>query len=254
MHILLTNDDGIAAEGIIALRRELARIAEVTVVAPERERSASGHGITVHKPLRVKSYNYSDGTSGWSVSGTPADCVKLALDALVKNKKPDLVVSGINFGANLGTDVLYSGTVSAAIEAAILGCPSIAVSLVTGDDCCFSFAAEFTSHLCCMLFDKELPADTLLNVNIPNRNKEAILGVEITKLGNHRYDNTVHKREDPWGKVYYWLAGEIVDSNQDEGTDVAAINAGRVSITPIHFDLTNYQLIDRLKSLNISLP
>jgi 5'-nucleotidase len=254
MHILLTNDDGIATEGITVLRQELTKIAQVTVIAPERERSASGHGITVHKPLRVKTYNYHDGTVGWSVSGTPADCVKIAIDALLKKNKPDLVVSGINFGANLGTDVLYSGTVSAAIEASILGCPSIAVSLVTSDDCCFSVAAEFTSHLCSILFERKLPSDILLNVNMPDRKKENIQGVEITKLGNHRYDNTVHKREDPRGKVYYWLAGEIVESDQEEGTDVAAIKAGRISITPIHFDLTNYQIIDRLKSMKINLP
>jgi len=254
MHILLTNDDGISAEGIVVLRKELAKIADVTVIAPERERSASGHGITVHKPLRVKSFNYHDGISGWSVSGTPADCVKIALDALLKNNRPDLVISGINFGANLGTDVLYSGTVSAAIEAAILGCPSIAVSIVADENCCFSFAAEFTRHLCVQFFNRQLPAGKLLNVNIPNQHREAIIGVEITKLGIHRYDNTVHQREDPRGKTYYWLAGEIIDSQHDEGTDVAAIEAGKISITPIHFDLTDYQLIDRLKSFNISLP
>jgi 5'-nucleotidase len=252
MHILLTNDDGIAAEGIIALRNEIAKIAEVTVVAPERERSASGHGITVHKPLRVKSYNYPDGATGWSVSGTPADCVKLALDALVKDKKPDLVVSGINFGANLGIDVLYSGTVSAAIEAAILGYPSIAVSLAIGDNCSFSYAAEFTRQLCSKILFMQFPADTLLNINIPDVNKEAVLGVEITRLGKQRYDNTVHKREDPRGKVYYWLAGEIINSSQEKGTDIAAIKSRRVSITPIHFDLTDYQLIENLKSININ--
>jgi len=248
MKILLTNDDGIQAEGIQTLRRALAEIAEVTVVAPSYERSATGHGITVHKPIRAEKVKLqgSDGDH-WSVVGTPADCVKLALEALLK-ETPDLVVSGINHGANLGTDVLYSGTVSAAIEGMINGLPSVAVSLYDDSVVDFTFAAAFTAKLCTLLRLKGFPPATLLNVNIPGSETHAIKGVRVTKLGSRHYINTVEARKDPRGREYFWLAGDVVNVEGDGDTDVDAVKNNYVSVSPIHFDLTNYQVIDTVKS------
>lgn len=248
MKILLTNDDGIQAEGIQTLRRKLSEIADVTLVAPSYERSATGHGITVHKPIRAEKVKLkgSDGDH-WSVVGTPADCVKLALEALLK-EPPDLVVSGINHGANLGTDVLYSGTVSAAIEGMINGFPSVAVSLYDDAVIDFTFAADFTAKLCTLLQLKGFPASTLLNVNIPDSDSEGIKGVRITKLGSRHYINTVERRKDPRGREYFWLAGDVINEAGDGDTDVDAVKNNFVSISPIHFDLTDYQVINTIKS------
>lgn len=251
MQILLTNDDGIHARGIQALREELAGLGKVTVIAPDRERSASGHGITVHKPLRVETVCFSNGDTGWEVTGTPADCVKLAVENLLDGHLPDLIVSGINAGENLGTDVLYSGTVSAAIEGTMAGFPSMAVSLTGGEQSDFRFAARFTAGLCRRLLLEGLEAETLLNVNIPDLPAAEIKGVQVTKLGTRRYNNSVHKRQDPRGKYYYWLAGEVEDVNREPGTDLAAIAEHLISVTPIHFDLTNYRIIDKVQSWNL---
>lgn len=252
MHILLTNDDGIEAIGIQSLRMELERVGRVSVVAPDRERSASGHGITVHKPLRVETVSFSGGKVGWAVSGTPADCVKLALEGLLVGQRPDLVVSGINRGANLGTDVLYSGTVSAAIEGMMAGIPSVAVSLTGEDHLDFSFAARFTAKVCAKLYREGLAKDTLLNINVPDLPANEIRGVQVTRLGTRRYDNAVHKRKDPRGKVYYWLAGEVVDVNREPGTDLAAIAEQAISVTPIHFDLTDYRILEEVRSWDLN--
>ncbi|GAW94231.1 5'/3'-nucleotidase SurE [Calderihabitans maritimus] len=253
MRILLTNDDGIWAEGINQLRRSLEEIAEVWVVAPDRERSATGHGITVHKPLRVEEINFPDSSSrGWAVTGTPADCVKLALEALLEDT-PEMVVSGINWGANLGTDVLYSGTVSAAFEGVLAGIPSVAVSLTTeSKEPHFEFAARFTRQLCLRLAERRLNPDTLLNVNIPDLPPSKIKGVKITKLGVRRYKNAVEKRKDPRGRAYYWLAGEANDVLSDSDTDIAAIKENFISVTPVHFDLTNYAILEQVRSWGIT--
>lgn len=247
MRILLSNDDGVLAEGLHVLRRRLAAFGRVYVVAPDRERSASGHSITVHRPLRVQEV-VLDGASGtvWAVNGTPADCVKLGLEVLLP-EPPDLVISGINLGANLGTDVLYSGTVSAAMEGAIGGVPAMAVSLDSTEPTFLPFAAELTSFLCRRLLERGLRPHTLLNVNIPNLPPEKIAGIEITSLGWRRYEKAVHRRLDPRGRPYYWIAGEIKDDHNLVGTDVAALAAGKISITPIHFDLTDYELVKELK-------
>lgn len=251
MRILLTNDDGIHAEGIQVLSKSLAEVADVTVVAPSYERSASGHGITLHKPIRAEKVNFKHpNINGWSVVGTPADCVKLALEALME-KPPDLVVSGINRGANLGTDVLYSGTVSAAIEGMINGLPSVAVSLIDSTNFDFTFAASYTVKLCTLLKHKGFPPDTLLNVNIPNCGIHHINGVKITKLGVRRYINAVERRKDPRGREYFWLAGKPVNVTGDGNTDVDAIENNYVSISPIFFDLTNYKVIETVKSWNL---
>jgi len=247
MKILLTNDDGIQAEGIQTLRKTLNEIADVTVVAPSYERSATGHGITVHKPIRAEKVKFKGmNNDHWAVVGTPADCVKLAVEALM-DETPDMVVSGINHGSNLGTDVLYSGTVSAAIEAMINGLPAIAVSLNGDNILDFSFAAQFTARLLSLLQSKGFPANTLLNVNIPYVEPKEIKGVKVTKLGPRHYINTVERRKDPRGREYFWLAGDVVNESGDGNTDVDAIKDHYISLSPLHFDLTDYQVIETVK-------
>lgn len=248
MHILVTNDDGILAPGIRALSAGLSRLGQVTIVAPDRERSATGHAITVHSPLRVKRISGLPGHAAYAVNGTPADCVKLALEGL-KIDRPDLVVSGINRGPNLGTDVLYSGTVSAAIEAALLGLPAIAVSLADFRETDYEEAASFAALIAERWHHKRLPPDTLLNVNWP---RTTARGVKITVLGHRRYENIFDLRTDPWGREYYWLGGAAINDEAPE-SDVWAVENGFASVTPIHFDLTNYRLISEVQSWEIAL-
>ncbi len=254
MRILLTNDDGILASGIQALMEAISEIGEVFIVAPDRERSATGHGITVHQPLRVEVVDFPQ-AKGWAVSGTPADCVKIAVEALLP-AKPDLVIAGINLGSNLGTDVLYSGTVSAAIEGVISGIPSLAVSLdshtLTAD---FSYAAKFIKKVAPLMTGKGLTPDTLLNINFPNLDEKDVKGVRVTRLGTRRYANVFEARQDPRGRTYYWMGGQVQDepeSINDPDIDIGAVRQGMVSVTPIHFDLTNYYIIDQIKKLSIS--
>jgi len=253
MHILLSNDDGIYARGINVLRKTLEEIADkISVIAPDRERSASGHGITVHRPLRAKEITFKKSKSrGWAVDGTPADCVKLGLEVLLE-EPPDIVVSGINLGPNLGTDILYSGTVSAALEALINNVPSIAVSLTTYENPNFSYAASFMKSFIPVVIEKTLPKGTLLNINIPPGIPR---GLKITRLGQRRYINVFQKRTDPRGRDYFWTAGEPVNLDQDDPqTDVKAVSDGYISITPVHFDLTNYSIMDKLKSWSNNIP
>ncbi len=247
--MLITNDDGIFAEGIYKLAVKLNEEYEVYVVAPDRQRSATGHAITMHHPLRANKVSLFDtNIEAWAVDGTPADCVKLAVEALLE-KTPDLIISGINDGPNLGTDVLYSGTVSAAIEGAIHGIQSIAVSMAESRDINYNLAVNYISKLLLNLKDKELPFDTLLNINVPNTN--FIKGVKITTLGIRRYKNSFIKRNDPRGKDYYWLGGEIIEEKQSSDSDVVAVNNGYISITPIHYDLTKYNFIEELKNWDL---
>ncbi len=259
MIVLLTNDDGIYAEGIQILGEALVQDEEVElyIVAPNHERSATGHAITMHRPLRAEEarFFHNSKLKGWAVNGTPSDSVKLAVEYLLP-KKPDLVISGINRGANIGTDVLYSGTVSAAIEGIILGIPAIAVSLVLplkeSKSPDFRFAANFVLRIMRYIQDHSLPEDTLLNINVPDKARRDIAGVAVTRLGLRQYQNAFQKRVDPRGKNYYWLAGELVESpgeEDEEDTDVAAIKKSYVSITPIQFDLTNYTLLDELRNI-----
>jgi len=245
MLILLTNDDGITAPGIQELRLAFEPMTQVYLVAPDRERSATGHGITMHKPLRVEKKHFGNKTVGYAVSGTPADCVKLALEKLLP-ERPDLVISGINKGSNLGTDVLYSGTVSAALEAIINGIPSIAISLdfdVLGN---FKTAADFATKLAALMLEQPIPENTLLNVNVPDLEKDEIKGVKVTKLGLRRYINSVEERTDPRGREYYWLGGDIKDIPEDD-SDLYAVSQQYISITPLHYDLTNYSMIQQFK-------
>ncbi len=251
MRILLTNDDGIDATGIQVLWQELLKIAEVVVVAPDVERSAASQAITVHSPIRVDKYcNEDSRLCGWRIGGTPADCVKIALETLI-GEKPDFVVSGINHGPNLGTDVLYSGTVSAAIEGALHGIPAVAVSLNSWGSYDFKPAAEFTARLLQDIFHRSLPPNTLLNVNVPALPAEQIDGVAISKLGVRQYANIFEPRLDPRGRTYYWMGGKVVENVNDADSDIVAINMSKISVTPIHFDLTNYGIMDMLKSWNL---
>ncbi|TCO79797.1 5'/3'-nucleotidase SurE [Marinisporobacter balticus] len=253
MNILITNDDGIYAQGIYKLACALDNIANIYVVAPDRQRSATGHAITMHEPLRAEKIKFFDKDfQAWAISGTPTDCVKLAIEALIP-EKINIVFSGINKGPNLGTDVLYSGTVSAAIEGAILGYPAVAVSLADFKDVDYNYAAEFCMSLAKKILDNPLPEDTLLNVNIPNCKKETLKGVNITTLGVRKYKNSFIERIDPRGQSYYWLGGEIMDEKNHEGTDIHSIKNDAISITPIHFDLTKFDLIEQVKKWNIEI-
>lgn len=261
MLILLTNDDGVYSDGIQAMRRVLEGIpgAEIWVVAPDRERSASGHAITLHRPLfpqEVHIPGAGPNAHQYSVTGSPADCAKLGIQELLPHQ-PDLVVSGINRGANLGTDVLYSGTVSAAVEGTILGIRAIAVSLASHDPTDpdeYIHAAEFTASVAVRVLQDGLPRGTLLNINIPAVPSDYIAGVAVTKLGVRLYRNQWDRRVDPRGKVYYWLAGEVIELHNDPDTDVVAVQNNKVSITPIQLDLTDYQFIGTLKSWGLSGP
>lgn len=251
MKILLTNDDGIDAPGIKALWNSLKDVANLVVAAPARQQSATSHSITVFHPIWVTEQSFDDARiSGWRIGGTPADSVKIALDSLMDDK-PDLVVSGINHGPNLGTDVLYSGTVSAAVEGAMHGIPAIAVSLATDDEPDFSTAAAFCRQLVSQALEQKLPRFTLLNVNVPPLPQNDISGVAITKLGVIEYENAFDKRIDPRGRTYYWMAGTPMATPNSSDTDVYAIQNGNISVTPIHFDLTDYTLLEKMRSWNL---
>lgn len=249
MRILIGNDDGLFADGINALRRELETIegAQIFAAAPDRERSASGHAITMHKPLFAEEVQFSGSSATcWSINGTPADCIKLGLQALL-DEPPDLVISGINRGPNLGTDVFYSGTVSAAIEAVILGVPAIAVSLCEFRKPDYSFAARFTKRLALEVLKRGLAPGTLLNVNVPAVEEEHVAGTAVTKLGVRLYENSFDKRVDPHGRTYYWMGGDVMQLPNDPDTDVEAVRMNLVSVTPIHLDLTLHDQVPILR-------
>jgi len=231
--ILITNDDGVFSEGLKLLADALGEIARVTVVAPDREQSASGHSLTLHRPLRMQQLQ----ENFFSVDGTPTDCVNLAVLWLMKDSPPDLVVSGINFGCNMGDDVTYSGTVSATFEGTLLGIPSVAFSQEVAEQFSFERAAKFAQRFIAILLDESLPEDLLLNVNIPAVSPR---GVELTRLGKRKYKQVVVEKEDPRGKRYFWIAG-TPEWQKEEGTDQAALSTGLVSVTPLHLDLTDYR-------------
>ena len=247
MKLLISNDDGVYALGIRTLANTLAAAGhEVTVVCPDRERSATGHGLTLHDPIRAEPMGeiFHSAIAAWACSGTPSDCVKLALWALLK-EKPDFVLSGINHGSNLGTDVLYSGTVSAAMEGVIEGIPSIAFSLASYQSKEFQIAADYAATLVRQLEKNPLPELTLLNVNVPAIEREQIQGAIVTRQGVRRYTDVFEKRVDPRGKIYYWLAGELLEDIEDPDvptdvpTDVDAIRDRYITITPLHYNLTS---------------
>ncbi|MGI6598010.1 MAG: 5'/3'-nucleotidase SurE [bacterium] len=250
MFVLLSNDDGIQAPGLVALAKEFSCAHhEVAVVAPDRERSASSHSITVHKPLRVQQVGTHAGTKwAYAVNGTPGDCVKLALTTLLP-KQPDMVVSGINCGSNLGTDVFYSGTVAAALEALLHGIPAVAVSLATSNpEADYGFAARVGLSVAERLITKPALSRALININVPDLSRSAIKGVRITRLGIRRYRNVFETRRDPRGQTYYWLAGEPVTGASSVDTDIAMVEQGYVSITPVAVDLTDYERLNQIRS------
>lgn len=253
MKILVTNDDGIFAEGIYKLAKVLSEKHEVFVVAPDRQRSATGHAITMHHPLRARQIKFFDtDIAAWSVDGTPSDCVKLALEAIL-DEKPDFVISGINDGPNLGTDVLYSGTVSAAIEGAIHGINSLAISMAYTKNIDYDIGAKFAYRMIDKFKEESLPKDTLLNINIPNCSREDVCGVKITSLGIRRYKNSFVERVDPRGHSYYWLGGEVIEETQSENSDINCVKDKYISVTPIHYDLTKYNLLETIEKWNIQI-
>ena len=254
LHILLTNDDGVFAPGLLALKKELDRAGHrVTICAPERQRSASGHSITLHKPLRMKSVVLEDGSPAWGCSGTPADCVTMGLFELCQSDPVQVVVSGMNHGPNLGWDVTYSGTVSAAMEAVICGIPAIAVSAATYSDTVHWIpGARYVSEtLVPLVAQKGLPPVTLLNVNAPSLPESAIRGVRLCTQGDRQYVDRLEKRLDPTGRPYWWLGGKIHSAETAAGTDTHAIGDGFITVTPIHLDLTAHAFLRDLRSWNI---
>lgn len=238
MIILVSNDDGIHAEGLMALEKSLEPLAEVYTVAPEREQTSMSHALTLHRPLRVREV----APRRLAIDGTPTDCVKLALTGLLP-VRPNLVISGINKGPNLGDDIIYSGTVSAALEAALLGIPAIAVSLVTFENLTFDAAAEFTAALVKRLQERGIPPQMLLNINVPALPRETIKGWRFTRQGKRHYSENIVERLDPRGKKYYWIGGDDLGFDQDDGTDCMAVHEGYVSVTPLQVDMTNYKLL-----------
>src|SRR5689334_3271108 len=243
LRILITNDDGIHSPGLTLLAKALSRLGEVWVVAPDRERTAVAHAVTLHKPLRV----HEVGKRVYTVNGTPVDCVNLALLNILP-KLPHLLVSGINKGVNLGDDVLYSGTVSAAVEGTIHGIPSMAVSQEGREQFHFATGAYYAVRVAKLILRRGLPEETLLNVNIPNRTAETVTGVRVTCLSRRRFENPIIEKVDPHGKSYFWIAGTRVSWSRNKDADHEAIAEGAVSLTPLHLDSTNYGALDQLRS------
>ncbi|MGB3756432.1 MAG: 5'/3'-nucleotidase SurE [Rivularia sp. (in: cyanobacteria)] len=249
MRLLISNDDGVYAKGIRTLANTMAEAGhDVSVVCPDRERSATGHGLTLHQPIRAEIVEslFHPNIKAWACDGTPSDCVKLALWALL-DSPPQLVLSGINQGANLGTEILYSGTVSAAMEGLIEGIPSVAFSLTSYSSQNFQVAANFAKTLVEQLAEKSLPDSILLNVNIPAVESSQIKGVKFTRQGVRRYVDVFDKRVDPRGKTYYWLTGEVLEDveppvsfnlSENIPIDVRVIRENYISITPLHYNLT----------------
>ena len=250
--IVLCNDDGFRAVGIRTIYKELSKHFKVVIVAPETEQSAMGHAITLTQPLKVRKIEEDNEFIGYAVNGTPADCIKLATTVLF-DQPPEMVVSGVNQGGNLGTCAIYSGTVSAATEATIEGIPAIAVSLNSFENSNFGFAAEFGAKMAKIVLKNGLPDGVSLNINIPAVPYSEIKGVSITRQGKSRVIETFDKRVDPRNNVYYWYAGEMRIDEVDEAADCFQVSNNYISITPIHFDLTSYKAIDELKNWGISL-
>ncbi len=254
MRVLLTNDDGLSSPGLLALARAMGSLADTFVVAPEHERSAASHAITLHKPLRAVQATLGDsGLPAWATNGTPADCVVLAVLDLL-GTPPDVVVSGINVGANLGMDLIYSGTVSGAVEAALFGIPAIAISVASFTEIQWEPAAAFAAQLAQEVNRHGLPRDTFLNVNVPNLPVDQIRGVEITRQSARRYVSRLEKRADPRGRDYYWLTGSPNGGESDPGTDARAVAEGRISITPLRLDMTFEELKPMFRSWNLKIP
>jgi 5'-nucleotidase len=253
MRILLTNDDGVYAPGLAALHAALHCDHELFVVAPETEQSAVGHSITLADPIRVRRLGPRTGFDGWGVTGTPADCVKLAVNQLLA-QRPDLVIGGINRGANVGVNLLYSGTVSSATEAAILGIPGIAVSLNTHAEADYSYAARFVAHLVSLLPQLPITSRDALNVNVPALPEEQIKGVVFARQSQAQLTERFIQRQDPRGQTYYWQAGETMGQDGGPDTDYPALEQGFITITPVRHELTHIELLEKLRENPMDLP
>jgi 5'-nucleotidase len=247
MIILVSNDDGIHSEGLHALEAALQTVGEVYTVAPDREQSAVSHALTLHRPLRIEEI----APRRFAVDGTPTDCVNLAVKGFLPIR-PNLVVSGINKGANLGDDITYSGTVSAAIEGSLLGIPAIAISVVSWEKPFhFAPAAAFAAMLATEVIKQGMPTETLLNVNVPNLPRQELKGYRLTHQGKRHYAETIETRIDPRGRKYYWIGGDDLGFDDDEGTDCVAVHEGFISVTPLHVDLTNYRALHEMRDLRL---
>lgn len=248
MFALLTNDDGIHAPGLTTLADAMRTVAEVVVVAPDRERSATSHSLTLHSPLRAEEIR----PGCFAIDGTPTDCVNLGIHGLFK-RRPDIVISGINRGANMGDDITYSGTVAAAMEATLMGVPAFAISLATDRSRSpdYQAAADFAVELAQSLSQRRLPVDTFLNVNVPHVEADRFTGVRLTRQGKRVYGDLVIENTDPRGRKYYWIGAGDLDFKDVDGTDFHAVHRGAISITPLHLDLTNYRSFDSLAGWSI---
>jgi len=241
--ILLTNDDGVHAPGLQLLFKESLKLGKITLIAPEHDSSAASHSLTMNRPLRVREI----AENIYAINGTPTDCITIGIGKILPHK-PDLVISGINPGPNLGDDVSYSGTVSAAIESTMLGIPAIAVSLAAeSDPLYYETAVDFSIRLAKIILDKGLPRDTLLNVNVPNTPANRIEGVIFTRRGRRLYEDAIKETRDPWGRKHYWIGGGTPSFDAGEDTDSAAISVNKISITPMHLDPTNYEALKLLQ-------
>lgn len=254
MTILVTNDDGIESPGIAALVRAMQQIADVVVVAPDRQQSAVGHALTIASPLRATPHHRNGQIFGWAINGTPADCVKLGVSSLLQSP-PDMVVSGINHGSNTSVNAIYSGTVSAATEGTLMGIPSMAVSL---DDFSmhadFTLAAQVAAHIAAEMHTYQLPKGTLLNVNVPAIAPSRCKGIRITQQGHSVWQDTYERRIDPHGREYFWLSGQLVPVSPLPDADDLLMAEGYVAITPIHYELTNFAVMEQLRSKVSELP
>ena len=246
-HILITNDDGVTAPGLFAIVQEMRKLGKVSILAPDKNWSASGHVKTMHRPLRVKDVRLQDGTVALTSDGAPSDCVALAILGIIEDPI-DLVVSGINPNANIGHDITYSGTVTAAMEAVIGGIPGIAVSLDSPENHLgvldYAPAARAANNLIAQLWNEGIPQRTVVNINVPYLQSEEILGVLITRQGQRVYRDRLDRRTDPRGHSYYWIGGDAPSGVVEDGTDYGAIKAGYISVTPLQLDLTAHQSLE----------
>lgn len=250
MKILVSNDDGIDSYGIEALVEALKQIGEVDVVAPLKEQSAVGHAITMKTPLRTIKYYKNGDFFGYAVDGTPADCVKMGIRNIL-GYSPDIVVSGINHGSNTAINIIYSGTVSAAREAAIMDVPAIAISVTNHTAKHFNTAGKVAQLLVKSVLENGIPTGTLLNVNVPDVPQNEIKGMLLTKQGKSKWDDIYEERVDPYGRNYYWLTGNLMESDTEFDTDQVAVKNNYVAVTPIHFDLTDYPTYEKMKKWNL---
>jgi 5'-nucleotidase len=250
MHILVTNDDGILSPGLQVLAEACRAVGSVTVVAPDREQSAQSHALTLTRPLRP--VRRPDGT--WQVDGTPTDCVLLAVEAPLVPERPSFVFSGINHGPNMGEDVLYSGTVSAAMEATVLGIPGVAFSFAGRRDDLIAGYRDVVAGLVQRIVSlKELPANTLLNINLPGIPADEVQGVRVVRSGSRFFQNGIAKHQDPWGRDVYWVGGGTITWTGEEDTDHAVVREGHIAITPLHLDLTAHAQLDTVRGWKLAL-